>query len=372
MHKWQNAQIAANPAFDAKIITERGCLTLAKTRLLLLFGGTSSESKASLASAASVFRTLNPEQYEIVPVGINRKGRWLYYPGGADEIENDTWIENPDCAPAILSPDPAHRGVLIMEDGNYTLKRIDVIFSVLQGKYGEDGAIQGLCELSHIPYVGNGILSSAVCRNKTMTHALLCAAGIPMPNWVSVSQRDLNRLEREYARIEANLEYPLFIKPSCSDSSIASGIARDRAELAAHVKRAFTQGSTVLVEEYVEGREFRIGVFGYDPPFASFVGEIVKGENGKLIIPAELDDTTSRIIREMAISAFETLDCSSLALFDVYCTTRGDILIGEINTMPELTEIAAYPELMSDLGMRYPYLLEKLIEQAFEHADRQF
>ena len=128
----------------------------------------------------------------------------------------------------------------------------------------------------------------------------------------------------------------------------------------------------MLVEEYVEGREFRIGVFGYDPPFASFVGEIIKDGGERLIIPAELDDTASRIIREMAISAFETLDCSSLALFDVYCTDRGDILIGEINTMPELTEIAAYPELMSDLGMRYPYLLEKLIEQAFEHADRPF
>lgn len=355
-----------------EIITERGCLTLAKVRLLLLFGGASGESGVSLASAASVFRTLNPEQYDIVPVGINRKGRWLYYPGGSDEIADGTWIDNPDIAPAILSPDPAHRGVLIMEDGSYTLKRIDVIFSVLQGKYGEDGAIQGLCELSHIPYVGNGILSSAVCRNKTMTHALLCSAGIPMPNWISVSQRDINRLEREYARIEANLDYPLFVKPSCSDSSIASGVARNRSELAAHVKRAFTQGSTVLVEEFVEGREFRIGVFGYDPPIASFVGELVKGESGKLIIPAELDDTTSRIIREMAISAFETLDCSSLALFDVYCTARGDILIGEINTMPELTQLAVYPELMSDLGMRYPYLLDKLIEQAFERSDQRF
>ena len=347
-------------------------MTVAKLKLLVLFGGTSNEYPASLASAAAILRTLNSEQYEIVPVGINRKGRWLYFPGDYEEITEDVWTENPDCAPAVLSPDPAHRGILILEDGSYTLKRIDVIFSVLQGQYGEDGAIQGLCELSHIPYVGNGILSSALCRNKAMTHALLCAAGIPMPNWISISQRNLSRLEHEYDRVEEHLEYPVFVKPSGSNSSVASGVAENRAQLSAMIKRAFTQDSTVLVEEYVRGREFRVGVFGYDLPFASFAGELIDSadEKGKMVIPAELDDETVRIIREMAISAFCTLECCSLALFDVYCTERGDIMIGEVNTMPELTEIDAYPELMADLGMRYPYLLEKLIEQAVEHADR--
>lgn len=345
---------------------------MAKLKLLILFGGSSNDYQNSLDSAASVLRTLSSEEYEyeIVPVGINKKDRWLYFPGGYDEIADGTWAENPDCSPAILSPDPAHRGILILEDGTYTLKRIDVIFSVLQGQYGEDGAIQGLCELSHIPYVGNGILSSALCRNKAMTHALLTAAGIPMPNWVSVSQRNLNRLEHEYDRIEEALDYPIYVKPAGSNSSIASGVAENREQLSKLVKRAFTQDRTVLAEELVRGREFRIGVFGYDLPFASFAGELVEGNNGKMVIPAELDDTTVRIIREMVISAFCALECCSLALFDVYCTERGDILLGEVNTMPELTEIAAYPELMADLGMRYPYLLEKLIEQAVEHADR--
>lgn len=345
---------------------------MAKLKLLVLFGGTSNEYQNSLASAASVLRTLSSERYEIVPVGINKKGRWLYFPGDYDEIADGTWVENPDCSPAILSPDPAHRGILILEDGSYSLKRIDVIFSVLQGQFGEDGAIQGLCELCCIPYVGNGILSSALCRNKAMTHALLTSAGIPMPNWISVSQRNLNRLEHEYDRIEDALEYPMFVKPSGSNSAVASGIAEDRSQLSKLVKRAFTQDGTVLVEEYVSGREFRVGVFGYDLPFASFAGELIDGGNGKMIIPAELDDTTVRIIREMTISAFCALECTALALFDVYWTERGDILLGEVNTMPELTEIAAYPELMADLGMRYPYLLEKLIEQAVEHSDRSF
>ena len=340
---------------------------MAKLRLLILFGGATNEYENSCTTAVSILRTLQDDQYEIVPVGINKKGRWLFFPGDIDEIEDGTWSENPDCSPAVLSPDPAHRGVLILEDGSYTLKRIDVVFSVLQGCYGEDGSIQGLCELSHIPYVGNGVLGSAVCRNKAFTHSLLNAAGIATPHWVAVSQRNLSQLEHEYERIESKLEYPVFVKPAGCNDSIASGLANNRAELAAHVKRAFTQDSTVLVEEFVKGREFRIGVFGYDLPFASFVGEITADG---MTVPAELDDATSQTIRELAITAYQTLECRSLALFDIFWTKRGDILFGEVNTMPELTEKDIYPELMSDLGMRYRYLLEKLIEQAVEHADR--
>ncbi len=340
---------------------------MAKLRLLILFGGASNEYETSCKTAAAILHTLQDDRFEIVPVGISKKGRWLYFPGETEEIGSGKWIENPDCSPAVLSPDPAHRGILILEDGSYTLKRIDVVFSVLQGKYGEDGAIQGLCELSHIPYVGNGILGSAVCRNKAVTHTLLTAAHIPMPHWTAVSQRNLSRLEREYERIEEQLEYPVYVKPASSNSSIASGIAANRAELAAHVKRAFTQDSTVLVEELVHGREFRIGVFGYDLPFASFVGEL---KDGALTVPADLDDTTAQTIRELAITAYQTLECRSLALFDLFYTKRGDILFGEVNTLPELTENAIYPVLMGDLGMRFRYLLEKLIEQAIEHADR--
>ena len=204
-----------------------------------------------------------------------------------------------------------------------------------------------------------------------MTHALLTSAGIPMPNWVAVSQRNLSRLEHEYERIESQLDYPMYVKPSGCDQAIASGVAENREQLAQHVKRAFTQDGTVLVEELVKGREFRVGVFGYDPPFASFVGEITD-RKGKLTIPADLDDQTVHIMRDLAISAFCILECSSLALVDIYYTDRGYILLGEVNTMPELSDTAEYPELMADLGMRYPYLLDKLIEQAIEHADRSF
>ncbi|MCQ2417819.1 MAG: D-alanine--D-alanine ligase [Oscillospiraceae bacterium] len=343
---------------------------MARLRLLVLFGGSSCEYSASLAMTASILRVLPADKYEIVPVGINKKNRWLYFPGDIQEIESDTWSDNQDCMPAVLSPDPAHSGILILEDGTYTLKRIDVVFSMLKGKYGEDGSIQGLCELSNIPYVGNQILGSAVCRNKALTHKLLSEANIPMPHWVSVSQRHLNRLDREYERIEEQLEYPIYVKPSRSSASAVSGIAENREQLAALVKRAFTKDNTVLAEELVEGRELRVGVFGYDLPFSSFVGEIIH-DNGKAVtVPADLDDTISKIVRDYAILAYQTLECASLALFDFFYTEQGGILLGEVNTLPDLSEDAIYPMLMSDLGMRYSYLIEKLIEQAVEHSDR--
>ena len=345
---------------------------MAKTRILILFGGTSPEHTESLKSAAAVMRVLPADQYELVPVGINHNGRWLFFPGDTEEIESNCWEENPDCSPAVLSPDPAHSGILILEDGNYAHRRVDVIFSTLRGRYGEDGTVQGLCELAGLPYIGNGILGSAVCRSKAFTHKVLNAANVRTPRWSAIFQRNLNRLEHEYDKIEDRMDYPLYVKPSGCDRSAASGIAKNRDELAMLVKRAFTQDGTVLIEELILGREFRVAVFGYDLPFASYVGEVTDKQNETLSIPADLDEIVADQIRKIAVRAFCVLDCKGLALFDFYCTAEGEILLGEVNTMPTLTETAAYPALMADLGMRFPYLIEKLIEQAIEHADRAF
>lgn len=358
-----------------------------KLRVLVLFGGSANDYTQSLLSAVSVLNALPEDQYECVPVGINRRGRWLYYPGDYDQIAaselqkltpgfNETdfpkiqpWDENPDCMTAILSPDPVHHGILVLEDsGEYTRKRVDVVFSLLQGSIGEDGSVQGLCELSGIPFVGSGVLGSAVCRDKAFTHRILQAANIPTARYHAVPQRDLNRLEHELDQIEAKLRYPVYVKPSSNDSAVAAGKANDRAELLAMIKRAFTQDSTVLVEELCEGREYRVGVFGCERPFASFVGSLNK--DGSVTVPAQLDDESVSIIRDMAVDAFCALSCKGLALFDFYQEESGNILLGEVNTIPELYETAPYPVLMADLGMRYPYLLAKLIEQAIEHSDR--
>jgi len=357
-----------------------------KLRVLVLFGGSANDYTQSLLSAVSVLHALPEDQYECVPVGINRRGRWLYYPGDPELIaaselqklapgwnDNDhpkipSWDENPDCTTAILSPDPVHHGILVLEDnGEYTRKRVDVVFSLLQGSIGEDGSVQGLCELSGIPYVGSGVLGSAVCRNKAATHQILSAFGIPTAHYHAVPQRDLNRLEHELDQIEEKLMYPVYVKPASNDCAVAAGKASNRAELLAMIKRAFTQDSTVLVEELCEGREYRVGVFGCERPFASFVGSLNK--EGSVTVPAALDDESVSIMRDMAVDAFCALSCKGLALFDFYQEENGSILLGEVNTMPALYESAPYPVLMADLGMRYPYLLAKLIEQAVEHSD---
>ena len=342
---------------------------MAKMKVLVLFGGTTNDYEQSLRSATAVLQALPEEQYEPVAVGISRKGRWLYFPGDICEIEAGTWEQNPDCSPAILSPDPAHRGILILEDDTYSLKRVDIIFSLLHGAYGEDGSVQGLCELSHIPYIGNGILGSAVCRNKAMAHEILSAAGIHTPQWYSISQRDLNRIDARCEEAEEKLGYPLFIKPASCDASKGTSVVNNFEELTTAVKLAFTQDSTVLIEQLVKGKELRVAVFGYDMPFSSFIGEM---KFGKLVIPAAIEDALVPTLREIAIQAYTALDCKELALFDFFYTDNGEILLGEVNTMPSLAEDAIYPQLMNDLGMRYTYLLEKLIEQALEHADRGF
>lgn len=343
-------------------------------KVLVLFGGTSVENEQSLRSASAVISTLPEDKYEVVPVGISRKGRWLYFPGDVSEIIDGSWEKNSDCSPAILSPDPAHRGILILDDETYALKRIDIILSLLHGAYGEDGSVQGLCELSHIPYVGNGILGSAVCRNKAMAHQILSGCGIRTPKWYSIMQRDLNRLEAKCEDVENTLGYPVFVKPASCEGAKGANTANCREELLKAIKLAFTQDSTVLIEQLITGRELRIGVFGYDLPFASFVGELSRDAEGKesLVIPADIDDTTHSIVREIAIQAYTALDCKELALFDFFLAENGEILLGEVNTMPTFAEDSPYPMLMNDLGMHYGYLLEKLIEQALEHADRGF
>ncbi len=342
---------------------------MAKMKVLILFGGTSTDYEQSLHSATAVLQALPEEQFEAIPIGISKKGRWLYFPGDVSEIISGEWEQNPDCSPAVLSPDPAHRGILILEDDTFSLKRVDIIFSLLHGAYGEDGAVQGLCELSHIPYIGNGILGSAVCRNKAMAHEILNAMGIRTPKWFSISQRNLSRLEQKCEEAEELLGFPVFVKPASCDASKGTNIARTHEELVTAVKLAFTQDSTVLIEQLIEGRELRIAVFGYDLPFASFVGEM---KDGTITVPCEIDDTLGAAVRDIALQAYTALDCKELALFDFFLAANGEILLGEVNTMPSLAEDAPYPVLMNDLGMRYTYLLEKLIEQALEHADRGF
>lgn len=334
---------------------------MARKRVLVLFGGAANYT-TSLRSAADVLSTLSAEKYETIPVGIDKRGRWYYFPGDAREIAANTWAQNPDCSPAVLSPDPAHHGIVILQDSNCSYKRADVIFSLLSGR---NAAVGGLCELSRIPCVGNGVMGSAICENRALSRALLGAAGIPTPPWMALSSKEINRPEKIIERVEEQFDYPLLVTPAETDSAAASTYAGSRAKLSSLIKRAFARDSTVLVEPYARSREMRVGVFGYDMAFSSFVGEI---EDGRAIIPAPFDDTFCKPVRDLAMRAFTALGCRELALFH-FIDYEGEVVITSVESAPDLSEHSVYSELMADLGMRYPYLLEKLIEQAIEHSD---
>ncbi len=357
---------------------------MSKIRVAVLFGGASSEHDISLKSATHIINCIPKDKYEVVCVGITKKGRWLYYPGDVDAIASGAWERDPDCTSAILSPDPIHKGLITLENGEAYVKKIDVVFPVLHGKNGEDGTIQGLLDLARIPYVGCGLLASAACMDKAHTHTVLDYNGIHTAKWRVIVQRDINKLEERCEKIAQELGFPLFVKPANCGSSIGVNKANNPEELLDAVQIAFSHDNKVIVEECIVGREIEVAVFGYDTPFASFVGEIescktfydydakyiLSGSN--LIIPAEIDYDKSREIQETAVRAYQALGCKGLSRVDFFLTAEGEIILNEINTMPGFTSISMYPKLMEHLGMTPTYLVEKLIEQALDNADRAY
>ncbi|MCI1269194.1 MAG: D-alanine--D-alanine ligase [Ruminococcus sp.] len=353
---------------------------MAKIKVAVLFGGASNEHDISLISASNVISSIPKDKYDVTCIGITKKGRWLYYPGDVEDIKNGKWEFNTDCTSAVISPDPINGGILIIENGEVSVRKIDVVFPVLHGKNGEDGTLQGLLDMAKIPYVGCGLLASACCMDKAHTHMILDYNGIKTAKWKMITQGNISHLEKEYESIAQKLKFPLFVKPANCGSSIGINKANNLEELDAAVKTAFSHDSKVIIEEFIKGRELEVAVFGYDSPFASYVGEIqacnefydydakyVLGDS-RLSIPAELEADKMNEIRNTALKAYKALGCRGLSRVDFFLTDDGTVYINEINTMPGFTPISMYPKLMEDLGMSQSYLVDKLIEQAIEKA----
>ena len=355
---------------------------MAKTRVAVLFGGASSEHDISLKSATFVIENIPKDKYDVICIGITKKGRWLYYPGDISAIATGEWERNPDCASAVLSPDPLHKGFITMENGEASVKNIDVVFPVLHGRNGEDGTVQGLLDLAKIPYVGCGLLASACCMDKAVTHTILDYNGIRTAKWRMLLEYEMNDLEARCEQIAAELGYPLFIKPANSGSSIGVHRAENKQELLDGIREAFSHDEKVIVEECIVGRELEVAVFGYDAPFASFVGEISSCkefydfdakyvlDGSQLSIPAELTLEKNREFQEVAVKAYKAMGCKGLSRVDFFLTEKDEIILNEINTMPGFTSISMYPKLMRHLGMKPAYLVDKLIEQALDSNDR--
>ena len=348
-----------------------------KICLGVIFGGQSSEHEVSLMSAGSILKNLDTEKYQIYPVGITKEGRWLLYEGPVSGLADGSWPQN--STPAFLAPDPSIHG--LVADGGKII-RLDCLLPALHGKNGEDGSIQGLAQLSGIPYVGCGVLSSAACMDKAVTHTLLSAGDIPQAHYLwFYSQRYEVAPETIHNKIQARLNFPVFVKPANAGSSVGVSKVEAPEELDAAIKKAAREDGKVVVEEGVQGQEVECAVLGSRVDAkASMIGEIGasaqfydyddKYINGtsQLYIPARIPETVAEEIRETALRAYRLMGCQGLARVDFFVTPENKVVLNEINTLPGFTSISMYPKLWMAEGYSYGELLDRLVELALERA----
>lgn len=355
---------------------------MAKLKVAVIFGGKSNEHEISLISAAHVIRSIPRDKYDVITIGISKKGHWFKYIGDVDLIPTGEWEKQPDNVPCIFSPDPIHKGFIAFEKDSEAVNiKVDCVFPVLHGRNGEDGTIQGLFELSGVPFVGCDLLSSAMCMDKDITHTILEANGIKTAKWVRILRSELDeKLAEKCDEMEKKLSYPMFVKPCNCGSSVGITRATDRASLEAGIKMAFVHDKKVIVEEGISGREIECAVMGNDKAFASDIGEITtecefydyeakyEDKGSKVIIPAAVGEKEREAIRETALRGYHALGCEGLARVDFFLTDSNEVIINEINTLPGHTGISMYPKLMEHAGIPYEEQEDRLIKLALDRA----
>jgi D-alanine--D-alanine ligase len=316
-----------------------------------------------LQSAYSVLCVLSKEKYDIIPIGITRAGRWLFFPGDFNEIPSGSWEQNADNCSAVISPDPHHGGILkILDDGRFARQHIDAIFPVLHGKYGECGRIQALCRLSSVPFAGSGFEAANACSDRMLTYLLLERAGIKVPKYFYVERAWLDDIDTLFPLIEAEIDYPMYVKASSCSHSIGANIAADREELRHSIKLASTHHHKVLAEQCLEGRELECIVMGGSYSMkASVIGETKNARGKAEFVVAKLSKAKYNEIQEISKAAFVALGCRGFARFSYRMTDDG-IYLRKAAAMPGFTEVSVFPELMRESGISYAELLDEIIE----------
>jgi len=346
-----------------------------RLRVGVLFGGRSGEHEVSLASAAAVIRGLDPDKYEALPIGITKEGHWLIG-AGAQKMLPEVLRGGQR---VMMTADPTD-AALVRLDGSGGGQRVDVVFPVMHGTFGEDGTIQGLLDLAGLPFVGAGVLGSAIAMDKDVAKRLLQAAKIAVVPWIAVQRADWEREPQEIQdAIEKKFEYPVFVKPATLGSSVGMTKVHSRAELAPALNLAAEFAMKILVERAMVAREIEVSVLGNHDPKASIPGEIVPHrefydyaakyleEGTQLLIPAELKAAQVEKIQKMAIDAFRVLELSGMARVDFFLEkTGGKIFLNEVNTIPGFTSISMYPKLWEASGIPFRELIDKLIDLALE------
>ncbi|MGW9206001.1 D-alanine--(R)-lactate ligase [Embleya sp. NPDC055664] len=346
---------------------------MAETRIGIIFGGSSEEHPISVKSAQLVAQNLDPEKYLPFWVGITKGGAWKLCDGP------DADWEGGNCRPVVLAPDPSVQGLLLLESGRYETIRLDVVLPVLHGKHGEDGAPQGLLELSGIPYVGCDIQSSALCMDKSLAYAIAAGAGIDTPNFIAVTADE---------KVDADgIFYPAFVKPARSGSSFGVGKVSRPEELADAIAEARRYDSKILIEEAVVGSEVGCAILGNDPELIT--GEVDRialshgffkihqeavpergSDNSTPIVPADIPAESRARVQETAKAIYRALGCRGLARVDMFLTPAGNVVLNEVNTLPGLTSYSRYPRMMAAAGFPLSEVIDRLVSLAIEGKNR--
>lgn len=365
-------------------------MTDKKIRVGILFGGRSGEHEVSLMSARSVLDAIDKNKYDVLPIGISKDGRWM---AGGDVMRVLADGAGSAATRAALVGEPGQRALVALEGSEgghaiaaHELSELDVIFPVLHGPFGEDGTVQGLLELAEMPYVGAGVVGSAVGMDKAIFKAVMQSHGLPVLPYKLVLRLEWDR-DREGVmdQIEAEFQYPVFTKPVNLGSSVGISKCRDREELAAGMDDAARYDRRLLVEQGINAREIEISVMGNDEPVASVPGEVVPDEEfysyaskylndaSELHIPAPIPDELAQQACDMAVRAYQAMDCAGLGRCDMLLDKdSGQLYMNEINTIPGFTHISMYPKLWEASGVSYPELIDRLIQLALERdADKR-
>lgn len=348
-----------------------------KKTVAVIFGGYSSEHEVSRVSASTIISNIDTEKYYVLPIGITKEGKWLLYNGSVDKIRNGEWERYG--VPAIISPDKTSKSILKIVNEKVKNISVDVIFPVLHGLNGEDGTIQGLFELSGIPYVGCGVLSSSVSMDKAFTKIIAKNAKVKQAKYLVLYKDEADK-QSVLKKIETSLGFPCFVKPANAGSSVGISKAHNKEELKEALLLASMHDRKIIIEEAVVGREVECAVLGLGKKaVASSVGEVLAAAEfydydakynnsaSKTVIPADLPEKITKEIQKTAVKIFAAVDGTGLSRVDFFVEKdTNNVVFNEINTLPGFTPISMYPMLFADSGIKINELIDRLIDLAFE------
>ena len=347
-----------------------------KLNVGLIFGGRSVEHEISVKSAKNVYDAINKDKYDITLIGISKDGKWLLNP-----TIDENGVVTGDIQLAIVPGIKQHQLYDISQ--NNQIKSLDIIFPILHGTYGEDGTMQGLLKLMNIPFVGSGILGSALGMDKEIMKRLLKDSQIPSAEYIVLYKYNQNK-NLSYAEVKQRLGTPFFVKPACLGSSVGVSKVNSEQEFLDAIENGFQFDEKILIERFIKGREIECSVLGNENPIASIPGEIISNhefysyeakyldENGaRLEIPAKLSEDVISKIKNLSIETYKSLYLEGLSRIDFFVTENNDVLVNEVNTMPGFTKISMYPKLWEQDGISYPNLIDKLIQLGIEKYQKE-